>query len=91
MKTKDYEETLNKTRERMYAPIAIKGYFECPFCHSRAGYKNTSRVSGGGWVVVVLLLLFCFPLFWIIETHQYCKTCRVRMSIIRRKRNHRSE
>lgn len=84
MKTKDYEETLNKTRAQMYAPISTKGYFECPFCHSRAGYRNTSKVSGGGWVVTILLLLLCFPLFWlgllITENHQYCKNCQVRVS-----------
>ena len=36
------------------------------------------------WVVFALMLLFCFPLFWIgllmKETHQICSQCRVRLN-----------
>jgi hypothetical protein len=43
-----------------------------------------TKISSGGWVVFALMLLFCFPLFWIgllmKDEHQFCSQCRVRLN-----------
>ena len=58
--------------------------FRCPFCKSPAGSYCVSKVSTQGWVVMLILLLFCFPLFWIgffmKENSYLCITCRMKLS-----------
>lgn len=58
--------------------------FRCPYCQSPAGSYFVSKVSTQGWVVMLILLLFCFPLFWIgflmKEETYYCRSCRMRLS-----------
>ncbi len=60
------------------------GQYKCPYCGTnRPPYAN-SQISSGGWVVFALMLLFCFPLFWIgllmKDTHQTCSQCHVRLN-----------
>ena len=57
--------------------------FECPFCHTQSLPYIRSEVSAAGWVVLVILLLFCFPLFWIglliKEDYRVCSHCNMRL------------
>jgi hypothetical protein len=39
--------------------------FRCPYCGSPELPHSYSQISGAGWVVFTLLLLFCLPLFWV--------------------------
>ena len=56
-----------------------RGRFRCPFCGSRDLPVTKSQISGAGWVVFVVMLLFCFPLFWIglliKEDYRVCHEC----------------
>lgn len=45
----------------------------CPVCSSEAGLFIDKRMSAGGWVLFVVLLLFCFPLCWLPFVIDACK------------------
>ena len=47
--------------------------FKCPFCSSEEIPTTTKRVNTGGWVLFVVLLLFCFPLCFIPFLVDGCK------------------
>ena len=53
--------------------------YRCPRCGTTAPPQITSKISDGGWIVFVLMLLFCFPLFWIgllmKEEQRVCSMC----------------
>lgn len=57
--------------------------FQCPFCKSRKLPVYDSKISGSGWVVFVLLLLFCFPFCFfglmMREEAQYCQDCDMKL------------
>lgn len=57
--------------------------FRCPFCHSDKGYYLTSHTSSAGIIIAILLLLICFPLFWIgflmKEEQRFCSNCRMKL------------
>jgi DNA-directed RNA polymerase subunit RPC12/RpoP len=57
---------------------------QCPFCNSTARPYISSAVSQAGWVTFALLLVFCFPLFWIglliTEPQVHCADCGARLS-----------
>jgi hypothetical protein len=58
--------------------------FRCPYCKSPMGVYHWSKTSTGGIITIVLLLLFCFPLFWIgffiTENHTSCLNCRMQLT-----------
>lgn len=75
-----------------YAPPAVQpaaarpqhtGY-RCPYCHSTAPPFTLEKISEGGWIVFVVMLVTCFPLFWIgllmKEDQRFCSSCRTRLS-----------
>src|SRR5690242_11746323 len=47
--------------------------FRCPFCQHQGPPIITEKVSGGGWVLFVVLLLLCFPLCWLPFVLKGCK------------------
>lgn len=53
--------------------------YHCPRCGTTAAPIVQSRISTGGWVVFVSMLLFCFPLFFIgllmREDYRVCPIC----------------
>jgi DNA-directed RNA polymerase subunit RPC12/RpoP len=57
--------------------------FQCPFCGSRELPYRSETISGAGWAVFVIMLLFCFPLFWIglliKESTSRCANCGARI------------
>lgn len=54
------------------APPAYAG-FMCPFCRNQAPPIIEKKVSSNGWVIFVLLLLFCLPLCWLPFVLDGCK------------------
>ena len=56
--------------------------FCCPYCRSSAPPTLREEVSQNGWIVMIALLLLCFPLFWvgflIREPRRYCSSCGVK-------------
>jgi hypothetical protein len=60
------------------------GQYRFPYCGTNSPPFIISKISSGGWVVFALMLLFCFPLFWIgllmKDHHQICAQCRVRLN-----------
>lgn len=56
----------------------------CIHCGFQGLWTSTSKVSGGGWVLFVVLLICCFPLCWIPliamrETGRKCGQCGIIM------------
>jgi hypothetical protein len=68
----------------MLAPVPM-GYgqpmvgFNCPYCRTTIPPVSRERVSQTGWIVLVILLITCFPLFWIglliKEPYRVCSQC----------------
>jgi hypothetical protein len=62
----------------MVLPPPPVGY-RCPFCQSPNPPFIAQKVSVGGWITFVVMLLFCFPLCWIgilmKENYRICSTC----------------
>ena len=46
---------------------------KCPFCNYEGLPTVSKNISVGGWVLFVVLLLFCFPLCWIPFVVDGCK------------------
>ncbi len=57
--------------------------FHCPFCRSNDPPQVRSKISTAGWVVFVVLLLFCFPLciigLFITENYRVCSSCGINL------------
>lgn len=57
--------------------------FRCPYCGSHAVPYFRPKISAAGWVVFALMLLFCFPLFWvgllITEQQRFCQDCGIKL------------
>jgi hypothetical protein len=55
----------------------------CPYCHSSSGYYFSEQISTAGWVTFAVLMVTCWPLFWIglliKEQQTHCRTCHVRL------------
>ncbi|GIU82634.1 MAG: hypothetical protein D6687_06080 [Acidobacteria bacterium] len=68
---------------QMAFPHPGKPHYYCPRCRIHVDPIISSKVADAGWVVFVLLLLFCLPLFWIglliRETILVCPFCRLRL------------
>jgi len=45
----------------------------CPFCNHEGPPTITKGISGGGWVLFIILLLFCIPLCWLPFVMDGCK------------------
>ncbi|MCS7079026.1 MAG: hypothetical protein NZ585_03115 [Chloracidobacterium sp.] len=64
-----------------YPPVT--GGFVCPYCQTNLPPRLISRVSTAGWITLVVLLLFCWPLFWIgfliREERCVCRVCGGRL------------
>lgn len=60
-------------------PLPQRTGYHCPRCNSTALPVVQSQISDGGWLTFVLMLLFCFPLFWIgflmKDEYRVCPTC----------------
>lgn len=59
------------------------GVWTCPFCRATTAPRHVSKVSTGGWVVFVLLLIFCLPICWIgllmKDSGLQCSSCFTRI------------
>lgn len=57
--------------------------FRCPYCDTPAPPEIRTKVSGGGWVVFVVLLLVFFPLCWVgllmKDEYRTCYDCGVKL------------
>jgi lipopolysaccharide-induced tumor necrosis factor-alpha factor len=47
--------------------------FKCPYCNNEAPPIVTKEMSTGGWVLFIVLLLFCLPLCWLPFVLDGCK------------------
>lgn len=63
-------------------PACRRG-FECPYCGSAEPPLVRSEISTGGWIVFAVMLVTCFPLFWvgffIKDEYRQCDECGVRL------------
>jgi lipopolysaccharide-induced tumor necrosis factor-alpha factor len=61
----------------------VRRGFRCPYCGCTEPPLQSSDISAAGWVVFALMLLFCFPLFWIglliKEEYRRCVDCGARL------------
>jgi hypothetical protein len=57
--------------------------FRCPFCGTSEPPNVDSKVSTGGWVLFVVLLISCFPLcfigLFVREDYRVCSSCGVKL------------
>jgi hypothetical protein len=62
-------------------PAPAASHFQCPFCRSTAQPRVQRRISNAGVVTMILLAVFCFPLFWIgfliKEDYRVCSSCGI--------------
>ena len=76
-------QTPNMNWQNQQNPLQPQG-FRCPYCQSQAGSYFVSKISTQGWIVMLILLLFCFPLFWVgflmKEETYYCRSCQMKLS-----------
>jgi lipopolysaccharide-induced tumor necrosis factor-alpha factor len=74
-RARDFEDDDDRRRRRG---------FRCPYCRSTEPPLIYSRISAAGWVVFVVMLLFCLPLFFIgllmQEEYRVCRVCRARLA-----------
>ena len=54
--------------------------FKCPYCGNENPPIVEKKMSTGGWVLFVVLLLFCFVLCWIPFVVDGCKEEKRRCS-----------
>jgi ribosomal protein L24E len=63
-----------------YAAQFPPQHFRCPFCGTDAPPVVGQRISTAGWIVFAVMILFCFPLFFIgllmKEEYRQCSFCR---------------
>jgi len=68
----DYGDLRRSSRRRR------RGY-ECPFCGCPDEPISRTQISQAGWVMFVVMIVFCWPLFWIglLMTEDYfaCGDC----------------
>jgi lipopolysaccharide-induced tumor necrosis factor-alpha factor len=82
----DYHDRPRRRRGRDYEDDdrPSRRGFRCPFCRSDAAPLFRSGISAAGWVVFVVMLLFCFPLFFIgllmQEEYPVCRDCGARLA-----------
>lgn len=73
----DYEDAPRRRRRRRYGD-------ECPYCGYAGRPVLRDQISAAGWVVFTILLLFCWPLFFIglliREQYMACGDCGARIS-----------
>ena len=59
-----------------------RGY-RCPFCRTRDRPHVSTQVSSAGWTVFVIMILFCWPLFFIgllmTEEVRVCSECGMKL------------
>jgi hypothetical protein len=77
----DYRPRRRRRRRRDYDD---DGYgYRCPYCDTRSRPYRRSQISAGGWITFALMLLFCWPLFWIglliTEEYSVCSRCGLRL------------
>ncbi len=67
-----------------YKPPPLSGGYRCPNCGTTYTPVAEQRISSGGWLVFIMLLFVCLPLFWIgllmKEEIRVCPMCRYRLA-----------
>lgn len=57
--------------------------FKCPYCQSQTPPVTVQKVSQAGWIVMIVMILVCVPLFWIgllmKEDQRFCRACGMRL------------
>jgi hypothetical protein len=63
--------------------VGTGGGFRCAKCGSRENPHKISKISTAGWVIMVVMILLCWPLFWIgfliKEEYEVCGDCGVKV------------
>jgi hypothetical protein len=63
-----------------YAPPAVQNAgYHCPQCYSTQPPQLIRKMSQEGLIVLIVMIFFCFPLFWIgllmKEDVYFCPQC----------------
>ncbi len=57
--------------------------FRCPFCQTSDPPRTVSQISQTGWILFIVLLIFCFPLciigLFVTEPYRVCSSCGIRL------------
>ena len=63
--------------------LRTQGKFSCPFCHTSVPPRINKQISTAGWVMFVVLILFCFILapiaLFITEDYRSCSSCGIKL------------
>ncbi|HLL74871.1 MAG TPA: zinc ribbon domain-containing protein [Pyrinomonadaceae bacterium] len=66
------------------APLLSADNFRCPYCQTTQPPVVATRISTAGWVVFGVMIIACFPLFFIglliKEEYRQCSWCRASLS-----------
>jgi lipopolysaccharide-induced tumor necrosis factor-alpha factor len=77
----DYEDDRPSRRRRDDDDdrFSLRRGFRCPYCRSREEPHVSNQISAAGWVVFVIMVLFCLPLCFIgllmTEETRTCYDC----------------
>jgi hypothetical protein len=74
----------NRKMQRLYVGGVMAPVLLCPYCGNRGPAITNSKISTGGWVTFVVLLIIFFPLCWIglliKEEYRVCSRCGSRIA-----------
>jgi DNA-directed RNA polymerase subunit RPC12/RpoP len=74
----------NRKIQSMYVGGVMGPVLRCPYCGNNAPAITNSKISTGGWVTFVVLLIIFFPLCWIgllmKEQYRVCSRCGSRIA-----------
>lgn len=66
-------------QQQQYAAPPNSAGYKCPRCGAAYLPMIEKRISSEGWLIFVLMLFFCFPLFWIgllmKQEYRVCPVC----------------
>ena len=73
-----YDEAPRSRRRRPVRTSFDRG-FRCPFCGTDDPPLTSKQISAAGWITFAVMMVFCFPLFWIgllmNEEKHRCRDC----------------
>jgi len=67
----------------VYAPLQQYAVFDCPYCHTNVPPFKQSKIAPAGWILLVIMVFVCLPLFWIglfiKEEESICSGCGIKL------------
>ncbi|XP_015909785.1 lipopolysaccharide-induced tumor necrosis factor-alpha factor homolog [Parasteatoda tepidariorum] len=63
----------------------------CPVCHTTVVTTTTSENGAAAWIAALIVLLICFPFFWVplcidscSDIHHKCPNCNAHLGVYKK-------